>query len=328
MMNNTNADKMKSKELRKIIREAIAEVLTEASEQDVSNAKRVALDLQMKAADAEKKAADIEKVLAANKKSALGENDIDEMARIPKGYRLTDDNVDTTRFTKTISGTSLADVINYFRENPGADKKALQTQFNFARPQIANAIVNGLMDAGVLTKLGAGGEEEAPGVQAQAPAATDAEDMFVGGAENPLAMYFDGEPNADGSEDFIEPEEDAIEKAPMAGQLSDEDYEAFMQASTLEDRITKVKSDIAKTKRSKPGGEFSSEPSTELDRLRALRTTLEKRLADLVAGSKYLQKRSGVEPEDIEMPDTEEEPLQEDNSWELNKIQYYAGIKK
>lgn len=328
MMNNTNADKMKSKELRKIIREAIAEVLTEASEQDVSNAKRVALDLQIKAADAEKKAADIEKVLAANKKSALGENDIDEMARIAKGYRLTDNNVDTTRFTKTISGTSLADVINYFRENPGADKKALQTQFNFARPQIANAIVNGLMDAGVLTKLGAGGEEEAPGVQAQAPAATDAEDMFVGGSENPLAMYFDGEPNADGSEDFIEPEEDAIEKAPMAGQLSDEDYEAFMQASTLEDRITKVKSDIAKTKRSKPGGEFSSEPSTELDRLRALRTTLEKRLADLVAGSKYLQKRSGVEPEDIEMPDTEEEPLQEDNSWELNKIQYYAGIKK
>ena len=327
MMNNTNADKMKSKELRKIIREAIAEVLTEASEQDVSNAKRVALDLQMKAADAEKKAADIEKVLAANKKSALGENDIDEMARIAKGYRLTDDNVDTTRFTKTISGTSLADVINYFRENPGADKKALQTQFNFARPQIANAIVNGLMDAGVLTKLGAGGEEEAPGVQAQAPAATDAEDMFVGGAENPLAMYFDGEPNNDGSEDF-EPEAGEIEKAPMAGQLSDEDFEAFLKASTLEDRIAKVKSDILKTRRSKSGGEFETEPSTEVQRLRDLKVTLEKRLADLVAGSKYLQKRSGVEPEDIEMLDTEEEPLQEDNSWEVNKIQYYAGIKK
>jgi len=318
---------MKSKELRKIIREAIAEVLTEASEQDVSNAKRVALDLQMKAADAEKKAADIEKVLAANKKSALGENDIDEMARIAKGYRLTDDNVDTTRFTKTISGTSLADVINYFRENPGTDKKALQTHFNFARPQIANAIVNGLMDAGVLTKLGAGGEEEAPGVQAQAPAATDAEDMFVGGAENPLAMYFDGEPNNDGSEDF-EPEAGEIEKAPMAGQLSDEDFEAFLKASTLEDRIAKVKSDILKTRRSKSGGEFETEPSTEVQRLRDLKVTLEKRLADLVAGSKYLQKRSGVEPEDIEMPDTEEEPLQEDNSWEVNKIQYYAGIKK
>jgi hypothetical protein len=318
---------MKSKELRKIIREAIADVLAEETI-DVSNPN---------ALTASQKQSMIQQARTSTKDSSLGtpknpvefveESELDELARIAKGYRLADDNIDTTQFTKTISGTSLADVINYFRENPGADKKTLQTQFNFARPQIANAIVNGLMDAGVLVKLGAGGEEEPAGIQAQAPAATDAEDMFVGGAENPLAMYFDGEPNADGSEDMVEPEEDAIEKAPMAGQLSDEDYEAFMQASTLEDRITKVKSDIAKTKRSKPGGEFSSEPSTELDRLRALRTTLEKRLADLVAGSKYLQKRSGVEAGDIELEDTEE-PIQEVDQYDLNKMKYYAGIIK
>jgi hypothetical protein len=325
MMNNTNADKMKSKELRKIIREAIAEVLAEA---DLSGPEKAAKDAMIKALQAKKKAIDAKLGdINSGEETPIGESEINELARIAKGYRLADDNVDTSGFTKTISGTSLADVINYFRENPGADKKALQTQFNFARPQIANAIVNGLMDAGVLVKLGAGGEEEPSGTQAQAPAATDAEDMFVGGAENPLAMYFDGEPNADGSEDFIEPEEDAIEKAPMAGQLSDEDYEAFMQASTLEDRITKVKSDIAKTKRSKPGGEFSSEPSTELDRLRALRTTLEKRLADLVAGSKYLQKRSGVEVDDIELEDTEE-PIQEVDQYDLNKMKFYAGIIK
>ena len=46
------------------------------------------------------------------------------------------------------------------------------------------------LDAGVLVKLGAGGEEEASGVQAQAPAATDAEDMFVGGAEKPISNVF------------------------------------------------------------------------------------------------------------------------------------------
>ena len=323
MMNNTNADKMKSKELRKIIREAIAEVLAEAGN------KLYALKNQADSVKGLPSTTDPDD--ATEKSSAftakykpVSESDIDEMARIPKGYRLTNDNVDTTSFTKTISGTSLADVINYFRENPGTDKKALQTQFNFARPQIANAIVNGLMDAGVLTKLGAGGEEEASGVQAQAPAATDAEDMFVGGAENPLAMYFDGEPNADGSEDF-EPEEDAIEKAPMAGQLSDEDFEAFLKASTLEDRIAKVKSDILKARRSKSDNEFETEPSTEVQNLRDLKVSLEKRLADLVAGSKYLQKRSGVEPEDIEMPDTEEEPLDE---WAIGKAQYYAGIKK
>ena len=325
MMNNTNADKMKSKELRKIIREAITDVLSEKTI-DVTNPNSLT---------GPQKQAMIQLSRTATKNSNVGtakdpvefveESDIEEMARITKGYRLTDDNVDTARFTKTISGTSLADVINYFRENPGTDKKALQTQFNFARPQIANAIVNGLMDAGVLTKLGAGGEEEPSGVQAQAPAATDAEDMFVGGAENPLAMYFDGEPNDDGSEDMNEPEAGEIERAPMAGQLSDEDFEAFLKASTLEDRIAKVKSDILKTRRSKSGGEFETEPSTEVQRLRDLKVSLEKRLADLVAGSKYLQKRSGVEPEDIEMPDTEEEPLDE---WAIGKAQYYAGIKK
>ena len=43
-------------------------------------------------------------------------------------------------------------------------------------------------------------------------------------------MYFDGEPNADGSEDF-EPEEDAIEKAPpvQVGKVSDEDFEASLK---------------------------------------------------------------------------------------------------
>jgi len=321
---------MKSKELRKIIREAITDVLSEVTQKttvDYKNSSTPDKILDIDPADVTtinklKSDPSVGSVSTSTRK--IKESDIDEMARISKGYRLTDDNVDTARFTKTISGTSLADVINYFRENPGTDKKALQTQFNFARPQIANAIVNGLMDAGVLTKLGAGGEEEAPGVQAQAPAATDAEDMFVGGAENPLAMYFDGEPNADGSEDF-EPEEDAIEKAPIAGQLSDEDFEAFLKASTLEDRIAKVKSDILKTRRSKSGGEFETEPSTEVQRLRDLKASLQKRLADLVAGSKYLQKRSGVEPEDIEMPDTEEEPLDE---WAIGKAQYYAGIKK
>jgi len=315
---------MKSKELRKIIREAITDVLAEDANK-IKALKLKATQLRQQAIDAEQAASTEEERDLQQDKTAMAEAEIDEMARIPKGYRLTNDNIDTTPFTKTISGTSLADVINYFRENPGTDKKALQTQFNFARPQIANAIVNGLMDAGVLTKLGAGGEEEASGVQAQAPAATDAEDMFVGSAENPLAMYFDGEPNADGSEDMVEPEAGEIERAPMAGQLSDEDFEAFLKASTLEDRIAKVKSDILKTRRSKSGGEFETEPSTEVQRLRDLKVTLEKRLADLVAGSKYLQKRSGVEPEDLEMPDTEEEPLDE---WAIGKAQYYAGIKK
>ena len=333
MTNNTNADKMKSKELRKIIREAITDVLSEVTKvtpgtqsdeiSQIAKNEKTTTQIVTQA---------VQQAKQSGKSIDIAESDIDEMARIPKGYRLTDDNVDTTRFTKTISGTSLADVINYFRENPGADKKALQTQFNFARPQIANAIVNGLMDAGVLTKLGAGGEEEAPGTQAQAPAATDAEDMFVGGAENPLAMYFDGEPNADGSEDMVEPEAGEIEKAApvQIGKVSDEDFEASLKYSDLDRRLAATKSNILKLRKGKTAaGDISDKPSTELQRLRDLKTSLEQRIADLIASSAYVRKISGTpEPEDIEMPDTEEEPLQEDNSWELNRLQYYAGIKK
>jgi hypothetical protein len=204
-MNNTNANKMKSKELRKIIREAILEVLSEttyAGKESIDNIKR------------DPKYNSLTQTAKTNVVNDLNKgNDVklDEMARIAKGYKLTNDNVDTSRFTKRISGVSLADVIEYFRENPGAEKKSLQSHFNFARPQIANAIVNGLMDAGVLTKLGAGGEEEAPETQAQAPAATDAEDMFIGGSGDILSMYFDDKPNADGSEDFNDDEEPTID---------------------------------------------------------------------------------------------------------------------
>jgi len=323
-MNNTNADKMKSKELRKIIREAIADVLSEGATEDAA-----AKAAKLNAINKELIALNAEKTSIAQGKTSVPEGEMDEMARIPKGYRLTNDNVDTTSFTKTISGTSLADIINYFRENPGADKKALQTQFNFARPQIANAIVNGLMDAGVLTKLGAGGEEEPSGVQAQAPAATDAEDMFVGSAENPLAMYFDGEPNADGSEDMVEPEAGEIEKAApvQIGKVSDADFEASLKYSDLERRLAATKSNILKLRKGKTAaGDINDKPSTELERLRALKTSLEQRIADLKASSEYVRKISGTpEPEDLEMPDTEEEPLDE---WTVNKMKYYAGIIK
>ena len=329
MMNNTNADKMKSKELRKIIREAITDVLAEDANK-IKALKLKATQLRQQAIDAEQAASTEEERDLQQDKTAMAEAEIDEMARIPKGYRLTNDNIDTTPFTKTISGTSLADVINYFRENPGTDKKALQTQFNFARPQIANAIVNGLMDAGVLVKLGAGGEEEASGVQAQAPAATDAEDMFVGGAENPLAMYFDGEPNADGSEDFSEPEAGEIEKAEpaVAAKMSDEEFDAWLKYTELERRLAATKSNILKARKSRPGaGDIKDQPGTEVERLRALKSSLEDRMAALV--DKYPSVKGGTqEPEDLEMPDTEEEPIQEVDQWEANRLKYYAGIIK
>lgn len=323
---------MKAKQLRRMVREAIQEVIKEA---DLSPAAKAAKDAKIKALQAQKKAIDSELGdIASGREDVLEEENIDELARIAKGFRLADENFDATPYAnRRVSGTSLEDVINYFRENPGADKKSLQAQFNFARPQISNAIVNALLDAGVLVKLGAGGEVEAtpePGEET-APRATDPEDLFMGGAEDPLSMYFDGEPNADGSEDF-EPEAGEIEKAePSASSMSDEDYEAFMKYDELKRRLDATKSNILKMRKSRStAGDISDKPSTELQRLRDLKKSLEDRINDLVAGSDYLKKKLAKDmppAPPVETPD-EEETLNEGlDDWTINKLQYYAGIK-
>ena len=332
---------MKAKQLRRLVRETIQEMMNETT---------VPVTIDYKNKNVPDKILDIDPsdVNTINKLKTdptvgsltvkdkkIKEGDIEEMARTPKGFRLADENFDATPYAdKRVSGTSLQDIINYFRENPGADKKSLQVQFNFARPQIANAVVNALLDAGVLVKLGAGGEVEAtpePGEET-APKATEPEDLFMGGAEDPLAMYFDGEPNADGSEDF-EPEAGELEKAePSTSTMSDKDYEDFMKYDELKRRLDATKSNILKTRKSRgAAGDIADKPSTELQRLRDLKKSLEDRINDLVAGSDYLKKKLAKDmppAPPVETPEEEEETLEEGlDEWTLNKLQYYAGIK-
>jgi hypothetical protein len=323
---------MKVKQLRKLIRESVMEVLNEATEQDVKNAKKAALDLKMKYADASSKAAALEKTVASTEKAAVS-----EMARIPKGFRLADPEMNTTTYTKTISGTPLSSVLDYFRQNPGADVKSIQNHFQFVRPQIANGLVKGLLDAGILVKLTASGEEVAPVAPGEeAPTqATEPEDLFMGSAENPLAMYFDKVPNDDGTEDFNDDEEPStgeLEKAePAAGSMSDEDYEAFMKYDDLKNRLDATKSNILKAKRSKGGtaGDISDKPGTELGRLVDLKKSLETRIDAIVKTSPYLQKRieklTGKAYEPIEVEDETDEL---DEAYEMRKLQFYAGIIK
>ena len=255
------------------------------------------------------------------------------MARTAKGYRVANPNIDTTPFTKTYSGVSLAQIIEFFKENPGAEKSAVQTHFNFVRAQIANAIVKALLDTGILVQLGAGGEPEQGRVTPTR--ATDAEDMVIGNAENILSMYFDGEPNDGGEEDFNDEEEPTVddlekEKVPI-GSMSDEDYEAFMRYDDLKQRLLATKSNILKLKRSKNApGDIQDNSTGELTSLRNLKKSLEDKMDALVSKSDYLKKRTGqlVEPEVepiIEPEETEEEPLDE---WTIGKWQHYAGIKK
>jgi hypothetical protein len=129
-----------------------------------------------------------------------------------------------------------------------------------------------------------------------------------------------------------EPEIGDIEKADgSAAQMSDEDYEAFMKVSDLENRLASTKSNILKLKKGKSAvGDISDRPSDELQRLRDLKVSLEKRIGDAVASSKYLQQRqekaTGKKYEPIDIEDVEtEEPLDE---WAKGRMQYYAGIKK
>ena len=351
---------MKAKQLRRMVREAIQQVLAEdqAADKKAQDSAKQAETAKLQAL--QKKKSELSKAVAPEEtpsqnaekmavekeitqttkkiqklnKPGLGALELDELARIAKGFRLADENFDATPYaTRRVSGTSLEDVINYFRENPGADKKSLQAQFNFARPQISNAIVNALLDAGVLVKLGAGGEVEAtpePGEET-APKATDPEDLFMGGAEDPLAMYFDGEPNTDGSEDF-EPEAGELEKAePSASSMSDEDYEAFMKYDELKRRLDATKSNILKTRKSRgTAGDIADKPSTELQRLRDLKKSLEDRINDLVAGSDYLKKKLAKDmppAPPVETPNDEETLEEGLDEWTINKLQFYAGIK-
>jgi len=319
---------MKVKQLRRLIRESVMEVLKEVDTQGAIHVKP----------------GDISKIKMYTSKGIDVAEDptIKEMARIPKGFKLTDPEMETTTYSKTISGTPLSSVLDYFKQNPGADVKSIQNHFQFVRPQIANGLVKGLLDAGILTKLTASGEEVAPvepGEEAPTQA-TEPEDLFMGSADNPLSMYFDDKPNGDGTEDFNDNEEPTVgdlEKAePAAGSMSDADYEAFMKYDDLKNRLDATKSNILKTKRSKGGmmGDISDKPGTELFRLQALKKSLETKIDAIVKDSSYLQKRiekmTGKVYEPIEIEPEEEDTLDEayDAEYEKRKLQFYAGIIK
>ena len=124
-----------------------------------------------------------------------------------------------------------------------------------------------------------------------------------------------------------EPEAGEIETADVAtGRMSDEDYEAFMQYTDLENRLSKVKSDILKTKRSRPSiGDISDTPSNELQNLRDLKARLQTKMDGLLAGNEYLQSRQAKLNKKAAPEETEAEPLDE---WTKGRMQYYAGIKK
>lgn len=329
-MDILNTDKMKVKELRKLVREIIKEALAEGNAlvSTKSGTKSISFS----------NPSELNALKTDSNVSSITTTDgqkLKEMARIAKGYRLANDNVNTALYqNKRISGVPLSDIIRYIGENPGTDKKDVQTHFNFVRPQIANAIINTLQDSGIIVKLGPGGEPETSAANGSVTpvTASDIEDMFVGDVD-PLPLYFGDEETPE-----EEPEDSEIKKIkPSKSRMSDEDYEAWDKYTDLKQRLDATKSNILKLNRDKnPSvpGDIKDKPSNELIRLRDLRKSLEDRIKELISNSPYLQQKTGKIFQPTEEPITEpEEPEETEDEatldeYYMRKAQYYAGIIK
>jgi hypothetical protein len=202
---------MKVKQLRRLIREAIEQVLSETTI-DVANpnmpdSQKQALIKQVRSKTGNSKVGTVEEPVD------FVEGEINEMAM---GNKLADENMDLSQFAnQMLSGRSLSDILAYIKENPGATEKQIADQFNFPKQQPINALMKALRDKNIVTRLDKSGEVIAP----KAPEEEEEEEPVTGvdalviGQGDPLAAFFDNEPNADGSEDFTPENEPELPKA-------------------------------------------------------------------------------------------------------------------
>jgi hypothetical protein len=305
MNTEINGNKMKSKQLRALIREAITEVLNEDANALVTTrggTKSVSYKTPAELSDlkSDPNVSSIETTGGAR---------IKEMARIAKGYELVDPEMDETPFgTKTISGTSLANIITFFREHPGAEKTDIQSHFGFVRPQIANAIVNGLTDRGILRKMGTVTTvddetgETIPEPE-EAPTRFDVEDFFIG--NKPLSGFFNHGELPSEEDEFESPEEPEIPELPSdasvdTDRLSDEDYNAWMEYSKYKDRLAKTKSALTQVKKQRKDKDDLSYDSTEVDRLAVKKAEYEARLQSIIDSNEYVKNKVGQDTEETE----------------------------
>ena len=346
-----NNNKMKVTELQEIIRNVIKEALNEdqAADKAAQDAEKASVQKRISALnkkkselstnkpssedkpaqDAEKMAIDknlanLNKKVQKLNKPGLSPLDLDEMANVSVRYQLAGDaNADDFKGKKNRIITAMKAT-----GEPMA-KIDVAGELGYDKQNPINSDFMELVASGVIEPAG---EQKAPRLTRPASEPTkdsDGGDGFVAGDlsdEEVDAMFAKAKASGDD-----EPEIGDIEKSDAsAAKMSDEDYEAFMKVSDLENRLAATKSNILKLKKSKiAAGDISDKPSDELVRLRDLKASLEKRIDDTVGSSKYLQQRqekaTGKKYEPINIEDVETEPLDE---WTINRMQFYAGIKK
>ena len=311
-------NEMKRSELNKIIREAISEVLAEA---DISPAEKTAKDAEMRAIDAKIKALQVKKGDLASGREEVAEGEIEEMANVAVRYELNPDAA-AADFTgkksrivaamqateEPMSKVDVASALGYDKQNP-INKDFMELVAD------GTIIPSGEQRAPRLTR---------PAAEPTAAAATN-DYGIEGGIEGDMS---DEEVDAMFAKvmrgDEEEPEAGEIEKTNVSGiQMSDDEFNAWMDYQELERRLANTKSNILKARKSRPtAGDIKDQPSDEVERLRALKKKLEDKIADIAAKFPSVTKGKGEAPE-IENP--EEEPLDE---WAISRAQYYAGIKK
>jgi len=320
-----NTDKMKKTDLQEIVRQAIQEVINEetyagiASIEDMKKSKKygtLASDAKVAAEDELKRKGIV----------TLEEDELDEMANVSVRYELAPDAA-----AADFTGKKARIITAMQATEEPMSKTDVATALGYPKQNPINADFMALVADGVIIPSG---EQRAPRLNRPATAAPEAGEEVGGddGIEGGVAGDMSDEEveasfaKAMGSGEE-EPEEGEIEMANVAaGGMSDDDYEAFMKYTDLEDRLSRVKSDILKAKRSRPSiGDISDQPSNELQNLRDLKIRLQAKLDDLLAGSKYLQARKAKMNKKTEPEETESEEL---NEWTKNRMQYYAGIKK
>lgn len=336
---------MKAKQLRRLIREAIDEVLAEATLPTTVNYKDKNVPDKVLNIDP----SDVSTINSLKQDPSVGsitigtkkikEGELDEA----KTYSITDPNFDTSAFAnKSIRGIAVSDMLDWIKNNPGVSAKRFKEQFGFPKEQGANAFLNAFHQSGILTKLGSGGQEittRQPGAEEEESeeAVTGPEAFLIGSGD--LDKYFSAASNDNmgDEEDFNaeeEPTAGEIDGQPVpASDMSDEDYEAFMEYDKLKYRLDSTKSAINKMKRSKGGvaGDIKDTSSSDIERLQVLKKSLEDRINALVASSDYLKKKTGQEitaPEITDLEDEETLEEYEDRMYEMRKLQYYAGIRK
>ena len=291
------------KKLEKIIKEAILEVINEDAslDQAAKAAELNALNKKIQALNAQKSAV------------ASGKDEVTEMARISIKYKIgdlskLDDLSDKVKNSKGVTG-----IIDYLQANEEASVAEIAKE-KFDRPQQAiNPIVQSLVSSGVLEPVGGTGiaasrvdkktGKVAPPTTKQT---LEPEDFFIGKGkfdkpgfepsdEEIAASFARARAAGDGGEEeFVANlKKDAPKVKPT---ISNEEYDKLMKFLDYNERLRKIDSALRQNKKiSRGGDDMISKDRGEAEKLSNIKTDLENRIKDLVAGSEYLQNRKAPE---------------------------------